>query len=404
MIARIAFRNLFRQKRRSALTLLTMAGGFVLCAVSIGVADGTYSGLIDMFTRDRVGHIQIHRTGYLDKASLYNTLTNTGALGATLSAQPDVVAWAPRVRSAALSTLANKTSGAQLIGISPALEPQTTRIKHKVSAGRFLSDAPLNEVMLGSGLARILKAGLNDEIVLITQAADGAIANDLFRVVGLAGKPDDPSERMTCYMHISTAQQFLALDGRVHEIAIVLTDQSLAQSTAQRIQTVLNDTTIDVAPWQTVERQFYQAMKTDLEGMNISLSIIMVIVGIGVLNTVLMTILERTREFGVLRALGTRPREVIKLILFETAFLSILSIILGTALSLLGNGLLAQYGITYPEPIEYGGMVFDRMIAKNTFQTIWVPSVLTLGTAVVVSIFPALHAARITPTRAMRTH
>ena len=404
MIARIAFRNLFRQKRRSALTLLTMAGGFVLCAVSIGVADGTYSGLIDMFTRDRVGHVQVHKVGYLDKPSLHNTLPNISAFSVALTTQPEVVAWAPRVYSAALSGLDNKTSGTRIIGISPTQEPQTTRIKHKVTAGRFLSDTPRNEVMLGRGLAQILKASLNDDIVLITQAADGAIANDLFRVIGLVGQSDNPYERMTCYMHLNTAQQFLALDGRVHEIAVVLTDQSLARSAARNIQTALNDTTIDVAPWQTVERQFYQAMKTDLEGMNISLSIIMVIVGIGVLNTVLMTILERTREFGVLRALGTRPGQVIRLILLETAFLSFLSILLGTALSLLGNGLLAQYGITYPEPIEYGGMVFDRMIAKNTFRTIWIPSALTLGTAMLVSIFPALRAARVTPTRAMRTH
>lgn len=381
-----------------------MAGGFVLCAISIGVADGTYSGLIDMFTRDRVGHIQIHKTGYLDKPSLYNTLNDIGILGTKLAAAPGVIAWAPRVYSAALSGLGTKTSGTQIIGISPAQEPHTTRITQKVTAGRFLSKTPQNEVMLGRGLAKVLKANLNDDIVLITQAADGAIANDLFRVIGLVGQSNDPFERMTCYMHLNTAQQFLALNNRIHEIAIVLTDQSLSRTTAQHIQTTLNDPALDVAPWQIVERQFYQAMKTDLEGMNISLSIIMVIVGIGVLNTVLMTILERTREFGVLRALGTRPGEVIKLILFETAFLSILSILLGTALSLLGNGLLAKYGITYPEPIEFGGMVFDRMVGKNTFQSIWIPSILTLGTAVIVSIFPALRAARVTPTQAMRTH
>ncbi len=386
------------------MTALTMAGGFLLCSLSLGLSDGTYSSLIDMFTRDRTGHVQVHKTDYLDKPSLYKTLETPDRLGERIGSLPDVEAWAPRVLSGALAAAGKKTTGAQIVGIAPSLEALTTRLKRKVSAGRFLSDEPAGEVMLGHGLADVLKVGVGDEVVLIGQAADGSIANDLYRVVGIVGGRADLRERVSCYMHLETAQEFLALEGRVHELAVVLADQSRSVSAAGKIRDALADSSLDVAPWQVIEAAFYQAMRADVKGMWISLGIIMVIVGIGVLNTVLMTILERTREFGVLRALGTRPGDVFGLIVLETAYLSILSILLGGAVSLVGNYLLATYGITYPTPIEYGGFMFQRMVGKVSFQVFWIPAAITFGTAVVVSVFPALRAAKVTPVKAMRSY
>ncbi len=125
---------------------------------------------------------------------------------------------------------------------------------------------------------------------------------------------------------------------------------------------------------------------------------------IGVLNTVLMAILERTREFGVLRALGTRPANVFLLILGETVYLSGFSVLLGGVLGLIGNTILSKHGIVYPTPVEYGGYVFDRLISMVTFRSVWIPAVLTFGTAVFVSLFPATRAAKVAPARAMRTH
>ncbi len=385
------------------MTALTMAGGVLLCSLSLGLSEGTYSNLIDMFTRDRTGHIQVHKEDYLDKPSLYKTLGNLDLMGERIASLPGVEGWAPRVFSPTLAAVGKKTAGAQVVGVHPLREASATRLKGRVSAGRFLSEQPSGEVMLGRGLAGVLKAQVGDEIVLIGQAADGSIANDLFRVVGTIGDSKDVRERITCYMHIKTAQAFLALEGRVHELAVVLTDHTKSASMAGVVRGALDDPSLDVAPWQVVEAAFYQAMRADLKGTWISLGIIMAIVGIGVLNTVLMTILERTREFGVLRALGTRPKDVFKLIVLETVYLSVLSILLGGAAGLAGNYLLSVYGIVYPIPIEYGGFMIDRMVGKVSFQAFWVPTAITIGTAVVVSVFPALRAARVTPVKAMRS-
>ncbi len=404
MVIRIAYRNLFRQRRRSLLTVLAMAVGFALCSLSIGISDGTYMGLIEAFTRDRTGHVQVHKKGYLDKPTLYNTIVDPDRVGQIIGFLPSVEAWAPRVYSAVLAAAGNKTTGARIVGVLPEREAQTTRLKSKVRAGRFLSKRQGPEVMLGYGLAEVLNATTGDEVALIGQAADGSIANDVYRVVGVVGDGKDPYDRVACYMHLETAQAFLALDRRVHEIAVVVEDLSLSVRIAGKMRGLLDNGLLDVSPWQVVERTFYRAMQADVQSMWISLGIIMLIVAIGVLNTVLMAIMERTREFGVLRALGTRPSNVFFLILVETVCLSILSILLGGALSLLGNFMLSIYGITYPTPVEYGGYAFDRLISVVTFRSIWIPAVLTLGTAVIVSFFPATRAARVAPARAMRTH
>ena len=404
MMSKIAFRNILRQKRRSLLTALMMAGGTALFSLSVGISDGSYSNLIDMFTRDHTGHVQIHRKGYLDKPSLYNTFDHPDSLGLKIESLPYVEAWTPRVYSPALAFVGKKTTGVRMIGVHSRREGGTTRLRRKVRKGRFLSDVPAREMMIGGGVAEILKADIGDEIALIAQGADGSIATDLFEVVGMVSDGGDSYERMNCYVPIATAQEFLVLGGRVHELAVALTDQSRSERVAKMIQAGLDDGSLDIAPWQVVEASFYRAMQADIEGMWLSLMIIMIIVAIGVLNTVLMTLLERTREFGVLRALGTRPRDVFRLIVLETTYLSVLSILLGGALGLLGNYVFSKHGIALPTPVEYGGVLFDKMMGKISFRAFWLPAVVTLGTAVVVSVLPALRAAKVAPVKAMRNY
>jgi ABC-type antimicrobial peptide transport system permease subunit len=116
-----------------------------------------------------------------------------------------------------------------------------------------------------------------------------------------------------------------------------------------------------------------------------------------------MILLERTREFGILKALGTRPFQIFLLIVLETSCLAFLSILIGTAAGIAGNWLLSLYGISYPVPIEYGGYLFDKLTAKITLRSIVMPAVIVFGTALCVSIVPAIRAARIIPVKAMRS-
>ena len=404
ILPRLALRNIARQKRRSVLTALMMIGGFFLSSVSMGISEGSYSNLIEKFTRAYTGHVQIHRQGYLNRPSIHKSFAFDDEAARRLDALPEVEASIRRVYAPALAFAGTRSTGVQVIGVEPRREEKMTGLANTISSGRFLAGNDDGEIVLGFGVARSLRLEPGDEVALVTQGADGSIANDLFRIAGIAGSGDDLRNRISCYVTLPAAQQFLSLGSRIHEVSLILPSHEMATAGAPRIAAALGDDELAVEPWQVVEREFYKAMTADIEGLWISLSIIMVIVAVGVLNTVLMTILERTREFGMLRAVGTRPKSIFALILLETSFLTLLSMVPAAALSLACNYVLSLSGIALPEPIDVAGFSFDRLLSSTAPRTLWIPAIVVAASALVVSTIPALRAARITPTDAMRSH
>ncbi|MDE0466007.1 MAG: ABC transporter permease [Candidatus Poribacteria bacterium] len=404
MILKIAFRNTFRQKRRTILTGLAMIVGFMLLSVSIGLTDGAYGNIIAMFTRNRIGHIQVHREGYLDKPSLYKTINNASTVGETILSVAGVEAWTPRVYGAGLGSVGEKSTAVQIIGIDVARETEATHFDKKVVEGSTLGEIPAYQAVIGKDLAKILSARIGSEIVIVSQGADGSIANDLYKIVGVAESGDDITDRVACYLHIEDAQELLVLEGRVHEIVVIASNINRVDKITKAIETQLNDSTLDVAPWQVVAKSFYRAMRTDQQGDAIARWVIMLIVAIGVLNTVLMSVLERTREYGVLKAVGTKPAQIFWLVVCEVVIIALGSICVGALLGVLANYLLSIYGITYPEEISFGGMKLKTLYAAVNVRCLVIPAMTVMLSATIVSLFPAIKAARIMPAKAMRTH
>ena len=401
---KIAFRNIFRQKRRTILTALTMIVGFALSSVFIGWSDGAYSDIIAMFTQNRIGHIQVHRGGYLDKPSLYKTMSDYESIGQTIGSVKGVEAWTPRVYSAGLGSVGEKTTTVQIIGIDVGREIKATRFDKKIVDGWEISAQPVREAVLGKGLARILSATVGGEIVIVSQGADGSIANELYEIVGVAESGDDITDRMACYLHIRDAQELLVLEGRSHEIVVIVSNINDVLKITKTIEANLADSTLNVAPWHEVAKSFYRAMQADQQGDAIGRIIIMLIVAIGVLNTVLMSVLERTSEYGVLKAIGTKPRQIFWLVICEVLIIALGSIVVGAGLGASINHLLSIYGITMPEEFTYGGIKFQTMYAEVNARSLIIPAITVILSAGIVSIFPALKAARILPARAMRAH
>ncbi len=413
MTLKIAFRNIFRQKRRTILTALAMIVGFTLSSVFIGWADGAYSSIINMFTQNRIGHIQVHRKGYLDKPSLYDTIDDYESVGVTIRSVKGVEAWTPRLYSAGLGSVGEKSTAVQIIGIDPVREVVATRFDKKVITGKGFSKEPrlhrdskqpAREAIIGKGLAKILKATIGQEIVLVSQGADGSIANDLYTIIGIAESGDETTDRMACYLPIEEAQELLVLEGRIHEIVVIVSNLNEVNKITKAIQMKLGDSHLDVAPWQEVAKSFYRAMKADRQGDLISRIVIMLIVAIGVLNTVLMSVLERTREYGVLKAIGTKPRQIFWLVMCEVNIIAIFSIIVGALLGVCINYLLSIYGVTLPQAFTWGGMEFRTMYGEVNARSLYIPAITVIVAATVVALFPALKAARIAPAKAMRTH
>ncbi|MGA1790102.1 MAG: ABC transporter permease [bacterium] len=402
MMCRIAFRNIFRHKRRSVLTALTMLGGFVLAAVAIGWADGAYNNIINMFTRNRLGHIQIHAKGYLDKPSLYKNIDRVDQLGKKILEVTGVEAWSPRLYSAGLASVGDKSAAVQIMGVDPVLENMATNFDLKVIKGSTLSREASMEVLLGKGLARTLQAEVGDEVVILSQAADGSLANDLYQLTGIVESGDEGQDSMGFYLHLRDAQELLVMEGRVHEIVIIAQRLDRVRALSREISEAISRPDLAVAPWQEFAKSFYTAMKADKMGNWIMIFIIILIVAIGVLNTVLMSVLERQREYGVLKALGTRPRQILALVIYEITMLAIFSIAAGSGLAYLANKWLSRHGITLSEPFSYGGMTFHTMYSMINVKSFVVPALAVLGTATLVSLLPAVKAARTAPAKTMR--
>lgn len=407
LILKIAFRNIFRQRRRSAFTIITMVGGFVLFSLALSISEGTYGTVIEQFTKSYTGHLQLHKRGYFDRPSLYKTLTDYNFLSEELKKIPGAKSWTPRVYSGALASKDKKTASVKIIGINPDQESKTTSIKKKLKEGLYLEESSdlKNEVVVGAGLFETLKLNLGDELVLVGQGADGSISNDIFKVVGVLKGDLYSKDRNYCYMNIKTAQRFLSLENGFHEIVVVLDNYKNAQKAStlliQNLESAKNND-VEVLPWQVVEKQFYNTMMFEKRGMQISLMVIVIIVAIGVLNTVLMTILERTTEYGVLRALGTRPLTLFWMIILESVGLAIISIIIGFILSFIINYWVSIHGIDYPAPMEIGGFSITTMYGLIYPGAFLVPAIVTFFTALIVSVIPAVRAMKIIPVEAMR--
>lgn len=401
---RIAFRNIFRQKRRSVLTTLTMLGGFALAAISIAWSDGSYSNVINMFTRNQMGHIQIHREGFLKRRSIYKTIDNFDIIKGKLHTVDGVEAFSPRLYSAGLASVGEKSSAVQITGIDPVMENQATRFDKKITSGETLAKDPDHQVIIGEGLATRLEADLGDELVIVSQAADGSIANDLYHITGIMSSGSEAADQIMLYMHLGDAQELFVLQGRIHEICIVAEKLREVPEVAAQIETVVADPGLEVETWKEFAASFYRAMKADQKGSWIMLFVIALVVAVGVLNTVLMTVLERRREYGVLRAVGTAPSRIFRLVILEVLIMAVIGICLGFGVSLVVNYYLSIDGIAMPEPMTYGGIEFSHMYTEINARSYYIPALTVIFTAFIVSIFPAARAARVAPARAMRIH
>lgn len=402
----MAFRNIFRQRRRSLLTALTMFGGFALAALAIGVADGTFNNIVNMFTRTRLGHIQIHASGYLDRPSLNKTIADVPRIGRTIEASPDALAWAPRVSTGGLASVGDKTEGVRIIGIDPVLEERATRFDQSLTAGRAFSSPAADEIILGDALARNLGAALGGEVVLVTQGADGSLADAKYALVGLVDTGDLATNRSTAYLPIETARNLLVLDDRVHEIVVIARSLKRVAALDAALGRELAGLSLDIQPWQVFAKSFYTAMQAKLKGNNVVLLVLFIVVAIGVLNTALMAVLERRREYGVLKAVGTRPRQIFVLIVLETLLLASMSVVVGAIVSVPANAYLASHPIPisglFSSPVTFGGMPYTTVTSEVDARSIIIPTVTVFVSAILVSILPAIRAARTDPARAIR--
>ncbi|MCD4847612.1 MAG: FtsX-like permease family protein [Candidatus Aegiribacteria sp.] len=419
MLEKLAWRNIFRQKRRTVLTLMTMTGGFVLSSLSIGWMSGSYNSIILFFTNSRTGQIQIHHEGYLADPSIYSTIDDFEQVGLILDSIPDVRSWAPRIYTGALlalkpaghtSNVYSSSAAASVIGIDPAREQEATGFSDQIIEGEMLtsSDADTSlsstgQILLGKELAITLEASAGDSLILLSQAANGAVADKRYVVVGIVSTGNTQIDRRTSYITLQDAQKLFSLEGEAHEIAVLSSSLNEVDNLTAAISGKLSGRNLETDSWKVFAKEFYNGMKADESSLEVMIFIIVLVAAMGVLNTVLMMVLERRREFGVMKAMGTRPGFIVRMIMLEANIMGFISILLGSIISTAGLLLLSKHGIVMDPPLDYGGTVFREMVASISPDCYWIPALCVILTATIVSWIPALNAAHTKPAKALRT-
>ncbi len=407
MIFTIAFRNILRHRRRSFLTGLTLTVGYVLLSLAFSVMEGSYSNLINRFTLERTGHVQVHRKGYLDRPDISHTIRDPSAVVAILEADPEVIAFTPRILGPALAYAHDKSVPVQVSGIDLRTETTVTNLAEKIDGGSLSAietdESGVFDVMIGAVIAKNLRLKLSDDVILISQGADGSIANDRYRVAAIIGS-EDGSDRLTVYMPIRAAREFFVMPGQVHEFVLRLKRFQQAPRVAANLNHRFGKNgVLEAQTWQRVEEDFYRAMQTDRAGNIVTYSIVIFMVAIGVLNVVLMSILERTREFGVLKAIGTKPNTILGMIVLETVLLSLMSIAVGFVIAIPVNYWFEVHGIVMDPPFDIGGISYDRISGELSIATLLEPAFVIVGVAIAVSLFPGLRAAHVRVVDALRS-
>lgn len=412
----LAWRNLWRNPRRASISVTAIALGYAMLLLFACLLHGLSRQMIDNGTRMGLSHMQVHAPDYYPDRSLYHTLggragAELDALLTTLSTHPQVLATAPRVYGYALVSGGSHSAGADLLGVDPVRERQISRFHTRLTKGRFLSrQTPhdTREVVLGEKLASTIAAKPGSEIILLTQAADGSIGNDLYTVVGILRTGSEAIDRGTVLMPLGATQELLSLAAnRVHEIGVLTTSADMAGTLAARLERRLNETLpVRVRAWPELSPALADYVQMS-EGSNAFLfSIVFLVAIIGVMNTMLMAVFERTRECGVLMALGLRPLSMTLLIVLEAGLLAGVSVGLGAVL----GGPLVWYLQTHG--LDLRTVMGELSVAGVVIDPIWygqhdVPTYLQAGlglalVAVVAALYPAIRAARFRPVEAMR--
>jgi len=410
LMLKLAFRNILRNRRRTILTILSMFGGYVLMSVQLSVTEGSYDQMLEFYTKDTTGHVQITAPGYVERPTLYKSVPVSDDIMTVLGDQPGVQAVTARIESSALAYGETKSFPVEVKGVDPGREADLSYLVDKVSKGDYLTGEPDSEgyydAMIGAQAARQLNLGIGDELVLISQGADGSLANDLYRISAILGESEDAEARWVV-LPLQAAQAFYVMPGEAHRLIVLGRNHHQARTLETELQNWVDhqwpEDDYRATAWQEVAKDFYRTMQADKEGGQVTLYILVFLVCIGVLNTVLMSVMERTGEFGVLKAIGTSPSRLFWLIVLETLLLAFTACVIGVLAAWPINAWFTAVGIQMAEPMEISGIVFSHYKGQLSLYVFAYPAVVILLAAVIIALMPGLRAARIVPVDAMRT-
>jgi ABC-type lipoprotein release transport system permease subunit len=397
---RMAWRNIWRHRRRTMIVVLAI--GMTLWLMMF--YDGFVAGFNDAIYANAIkvlgGNIQIHANGYkakADKAPLL-PLDNDQALIDAALAQPQVVAASRRINTGGLVSNREGTFTVAIVGMEPEKELPVSLPAQHVASGKFLSSTDKDVLYIGKGLADEMSVKAGDRITLVGRGTHEQMRSRTMTVGGIFDVGMADIEKRTVYMSLGEAQDLYGLGGKSTEIAISLAKLGQEHAVMAAISPVAENYEMD--SWENNFPELNSALETKGGVMNVFSVVILLIAGIGILNLLLMAVYERTREIGVLGALGWKPRQISTLFILEGLMMGAVGIVFGVILGIVLNGLMGQVGFDFSKfstITEYTALISGRIYPTLGMDRLLQRVITTIVICALASLYPAREAAQNEP-------
>jgi len=402
---RLAWRNLWRRKRRTWLTVGAMVFSNILLVFMISLQLGMYGMMIDNTLSAQTGHLQVQAPGYKDDHKIRQVVPGVQRLAEDLRRDLSTDRVAARASAFALVSSADRSYGLQITGVETGFEAQVSSLPGLIVKGAFLGEPNAEEIVVGSLLARNLRVGVGDELTFIGSGRDGSFAAAVVTVVGVfeSGMPE--VDRSFAEVPLRFFQDVFAMDDAGHAVVIMAPSLIQVGATRSRVAALLpGGEDLEIHDWDALLPGLKQAIQADFASAWFMYGILIVLVAFSVLNTQLMSVLERTKEFGIVMALGVTPGRLGRLVLLETTLMGAVGMGLGM---ILGGALvlwLSHHGFTYPGLEEMAGKfnLPGRIYPQMSAVGLLLGPMIVLVSSIAASFYPALRLRWMEPVAAMR--
>lgn len=398
----MAWRNVWRNSRRTLAAVAASSLGLWAMIVYSGMMTGYINRMERHILDVEMGDVQIHHEEYRKNPSLYHRIEKPEEILAALDAEG--LAASPRLLGSGLAAAEDNSAGISLVGLDPTRDEAVSKVGKSVTEGQWLAPDTLGEVVIGRRLAQLLDLKVGGEIVLLSQGADGSMANDLYIVRGVLGSVSEAVDRGGVYMTEADFRELMVVPEGVHEIIVRRKPAMTLDAAKEAISAAAPDT--EVKTWRELKPTMAQMLDSAAGAMVAMFLIVYSAIAIVILNAMLMAVFERVREFGVLKALGVSPFGVFRLIYLETMIQTGISIVIGVLLAVPANWYLSTTGLDLSasmKDVSVMGTTMDPIWRSEVSASSYTSPVIALVIIIAIAvIYPAIRAAVIKPITAMR--
>ncbi|MEA3471454.1 MAG: FtsX-like permease family protein [Thermodesulfobacteriota bacterium] len=404
---KMAWRNIWRNPRRSILTIIAIIFATMLLVSMLSWQFGSYDTMINTTVKIHTGHVQVQAKGYRDKMDIRLVVPNPKAVDDVIEDIPEVEAYTSRATAFTLVSSSDRTYGVILTGIDPERESKVSTLKKLVRRGKYLAQEDTNMALVGELLAKNLKVDIGDDLVVLGQGRDGSVAASVLKVKGIFSSGEDKFDRNSVQMPLGYFQDVFSMRGAVHEVVVLgrsLEDvKKIKKELGTRVRNIDSDGDLVILDWMELMPGIVQSIQMDLSSGLIMYIILIVVVAFSILNTFLMAIFERTREFGVLMAIGMTPGRLMKSLFLESVTITLIGIILGIIFGSMVTWYFQVHGILISGASEllsqYG--LPERMYPQLSALSVSVGAGIVLIITILTAFYPVLKVRRLRPVEAM---